>query len=198
MNHSATGTTNIIIAAIGGQGAVVASRIIAQAAFLSGADVKISETHGMSQRGGSIVAHVRYGEKISSPVVETGKADCVISMEQIEGARYASWLKPNGTLITSTQRIDPVTVQTGSVVYPMTILEDLVNLGINVSTIDAPTLACKAGSIKAINVVLAGAYARTSSIKKEYWIEAVSSSMAEKYQSINLKGFELGWNAISL
>lgn len=184
---------NILLSAVGGQGAVLASRILGKMAQNSGLDVKVSEVHGMSQRGGSVVTYVRFGEKIHSPIIEKGTADIILAFEMLEGARYVEWLKPGGTLITSSQRIDPMPVITGAARYPEDLEERFQALPIHYKIIDALTYAKEAGNQKTVNVVLIGALAAITSIEEEKWRTAIKEAVKEKLVDINLKAFELGY-----
>ncbi|MBC2581416.1 indolepyruvate oxidoreductase subunit beta [Clostridium sp. DJ247] len=184
---------NILISAVGGQGALLASRILGKLAQNMELDVKVSEVHGMSQRGGSVITYVKFGEKVFSPTVEEGTADIILAFELLEGARYAEWLKKNGTLIVSTQRIDPMPVITGAVQYPDNLIFELLKLPIKVYSVDALELASEAGSVKAANVVLIGILASTTNIAKEKWEQAIRETVPEKLLEINLKAFELGY-----
>lgn len=149
----------------------------------------------MSQRGGSVVTYVRYGDKVYSPVIETGEADVVLAFEQLEAARFLPYLKVGGTVITSTQRIDPMPVVTGEKEYPQGILEDTEKKGVDVLAVDALELARQAGSQKAVNVVLMGAMAKRLGGDKELWLSAVERCVPQKFLELNKKAFDLGWNA---
>ena len=184
---------NILIAAVGGQGAVLASRILGKVAQNLELDVKVSEVHGMSQRGGSVVTYVRFGEKIHSPIIEKGAADVILAFEMLEGARYVEWLKPGGTLITSRQRIDPMPVITGTAEYPEDLEEQFHSLPIHSKIIDALTYAKEVGNQKTVNVILIGALAAETEIEKEKWHTAIKEVVQEKLVDINLKAFELGY-----
>jgi len=184
---------NILISAVGGQGALLASRILGTLARKNGLDVKVSEVHGMSQRGGSVITHVRFDKKIYSPIIEKGSADFILAFEWLEGARYADWLKRNGVLITSTQKIDPMSVITGSAPYPEQIRERLNELPIQFYPLDALEYAQKAGSIKTVNAVIIGAMAAISGIEKETWYEAVRENVPQRLIDVNLKAFDLGY-----
>ncbi|MBA2853798.1 indolepyruvate oxidoreductase subunit beta [Methanococcus maripaludis] len=185
---------NIVIAAVGGQGAVLASKILGTLAQNLGKDVKVSEVHGMSQRGGSVVAYVKFGEKVYSPVVEKGTADIVLAFEMLEGARYVDYLKENGKLVVNTQKIDPMPVITGDVKYPSDLNEKFEKLKIGYVPVDALSIAKKAGTLKAVNVALIGVLAKNSNIKKEEWIKAIKDTVPEKFLELNLKAFEMGYN----
>lgn len=184
---------NILISAVGGQGALLASRIFAILAEKMGQDIKISEVHGMSQRGGSVVTHVRMGEKVYSPVVEKGTADFIMAFEQLEGARYIDWLKQEGTLIVNTQQIDPMPVVAGAVKYPGDLVKELSELPIKLYSIDAVELAKRSGNVKTANIVLIGILASITDIPKEMWQEAIKETVPEKFVEENLKAFELGY-----
>lgn len=184
---------NILISAVGGQGALLASRILGKLAQKMGKDIKLSEVHGMSQRGGSVVTYVRIGDKVYSPVIEKGTADYIIAFEQLEGARYIEWLKKDGTLILSTQQIDPMPVVTGAVEYPNNLIAELSKLPIKLYTTDAVELATQAGNVKATNVVLIGILASITNISKEIWEEAIKETVPQKLLEVNLKAFELGY-----
>lgn len=186
---------SVMIVGVGGQGTLLASRILGDAMMDQGFDVKVSEVHGMSQRGGSVVTYVRYGDKVYSPVIETGEADVVLAFEQLEAARFLPYLKVGGTVVTSTQKIDPMPVVTGDKAYPQGILEEMEGKGVNVLAVDAMSLAEEAGSQKAVNVVLIGAMARRLGGDKELWLSAVERRVPPKFLEMNKKAFELGWNA---
>ncbi|WP_347130449.1 indolepyruvate oxidoreductase subunit beta, partial [Neglectibacter timonensis] len=172
-----------------------ASRILGYAMMNEGFDVKVSEVHGMSQRGGSVVTYVRYGEKVASPVIETGEADVVLAFEQLEAARFLPYLKAGGTLVTSTQRIDPMPVITGAAEYPEGLLEAISGKGVKLLAVDALSLAEQAGSAKAVNVVLIGAMARGMDVEKEIWLNALEHCVPGKFLEMNKKAFELGYQA---
>ena len=184
---------NILISAVGGQGALLASRILGKLAQNMGLDVKVSEVHGMSQRGGSVVTYVKFGDKIYSPIVEKGSADVILAFEMLEGARYVDWLKKNGTLIVSTQRIDPMPVITGATLYPDNLVSELFKLPIKLYNVDAMELASKAGNVRATNVVLIGILASITTIVKEEWEKAIREVVPAKLLEINLRAFELGY-----
>lgn len=187
---------NILISAVGGQGALLASRIFGSLAKKIGKDIKLSEVHGMSQRGGSVVTYVRMGEKVYSPVVEKGAADFIIAFEQLEGARYVEWLKQDGTLIVNTQQIDPMPVVSGATLYPGNLIKELSQLPINLYSVDAVELAIKAGNVKTANITLIGVLASMTDISKEIWQQAIEETVPEKFLEENLKAFELGYEEI--
>jgi len=185
-----------MIVGVGGQGTLLASRILGAALASEGYDVKVSEVHGMSQRGGSVVTYVKYGEKVYSPIVEKGEADIVLAFEQLEAARWLEYAKPSGKFIVNTQKIDPMTVVTGAAEYPDGVLEKLESAGADVFALDALPLAVEAGSAKAVNVVLIGAMAARTSIQKDVWIGALKSTVPEKFLEMNLRAFELGYSKV--
>ena len=187
-------TKSIMIVGVGGQGTLLASRILGAALVSEGYDVKVSEVHGMSQRGGSVVTYVRYGESVASPIIEKGEADLLLSFEQLEAARWLAYLKTDGKLIINTQTIDPMTVISGADTYPDGVLDALRAAGADVTAIDALSLAVEAGSAKAVNVVLIGVLASKMEIPKETWMQALRDTVPPKFLEMNLKAFELGWN----
>jgi len=187
-------TKSIMIVGVGGQGSLLASRIIGNVLLSQGYDVKVSEVHGMSQRGGSVVTYVKYGDKVYSPVVEKGEADIIVSFELLEAARWLSYLKKGGHLITSDQQLDPMPVITGAAVYPENIVDKLKELGADVISADAVSLAKQAGNAKASNVVLMGLIASKMDFADEVWINAIKQCVPEKFLELNLKAFELGKN----
>lgn len=186
---------SVLIVGVGGQGTLLASRLLGNAVISCGYDVKVSEVHGMSQRGGSVVTYVRYGEQVSSPIIEQGEADMIIAFELLEAARYLSFLKKGGTVVVNNQQIDPMPVITGTAEYPNEILEKMESAGIRTVAIDALKLAEEAGSSKAVNVVLMGVVAREMEIEKEVWVRTIRETVPPKFVDMNLNAFELGYNA---
>lgn len=187
---------SIMIVGVGGQGTLLASRILGSVAQSAGNDVKISEVHGMSQRGGSVVTYVKYGSKVYSPIISLGEADIILSFEELEAYRYASYLKKNGgKMIVNTQQIDPMPVIVGAAEYTKDIIEKLDNSFDSIIPVDALSMATTAGNVKAVNVVLIGVLAKSSEIDKQIWIDAIKSNVPEKFLEINLKAFELGYNS---
>ena len=187
--------TNLMIVGVGGQGSLLASKLLGRLLVDEGYDVKVSEVHGMSQRGGSVVTYVRFGEKVVSPIIDKGEADFIVSFEKLEGARYADYLAPDGKVIVNTQEIDPMPVIIGAATYPTDILDTLASKGASVDAFDALSLANAAGSSKAVNIALMGRLARYLSIPYEKWIEAIGKTVAPKFVAINEKAFSLGYNA---
>ena len=186
-------TTNIMIVGVGGQGTLLASRILGNAVIRQGHDVKVSEVHGMSQRGGSVVTYVKYGEEVYSPVIDKGEADIILAFELLEAYRALPWLKKGGKMIVNEQKINPMPVITGAAKYPADILEKL-GAEIDVTSLDALSLAKQAGNAKAANVVLIGVMAKNTSIPYEEWVETIRTSVPPKFVDVNLKAFELGYN----
>lgn len=188
-------TTSIMIVGVGGQGSLLASKLLGRLLVDEGYDVKVSEVHGMSQRGGSVVTYVRFGEKVYSPIVTQGEADFIISFEKLEAARYAPFLKADGRIIVNTQEIDPMPVIIGADQYPNDVLRELSAKGLQVEALDALTPAMEAGSAKAVNIVLMGRFAKYFDIPKEKWIAAIENTVNPKFVEMNKKAFELGYNS---
>ena len=186
---------SVMIVGVGGQGTLLASRVLGSAMLSQGVDVKVSEVHGMSQRGGSVVTYVRYGDKVYSPIIAQGEADVLLAFEALEAARYLPWLKPEGTVVVNTQQMDPMPVVTGVAEYPKDILGKVREQGVKVVALDALGMAEEAGSSKAVNVVLIGAMAKKLDLPKEVWIDTIKEKVPSKFIDMNLKAFELGYNA---
>ena len=183
---------SIMIVGVGGQGTLLASRILGAALLDCGYDVKVSEVHGMSQRGGSVVTYVRFGDKVYSPIIDKGEADFIVSFEQMEAARYLPYLRENGRIVTNTQRIEPMPVITGAAAYPENLIAKLEEKGAVVDAMDCLTLAEEAGSSKAVNIVLMGRLSKYFDIPAEKWQQAIEALVPEKFRDVNLKAFELG------
>lgn len=188
-------TKSVMIVGVGGQGSLLASRLLGNVILSKGYDVKVSEVHGMSQRGGSVVTYVKYGDSVASPVIEKGEADVIISFEQLEAARWLPYLKKGGKVITSLQKLDPMPVITGAAVYPENIIEKISEKGIDVIAVDALSLAEKAGNAKASNVVLMGVVSQYTDFEEELWQNALEQCVPSKFIDLNKKAFELGINA---
>ena len=187
---------SIMIVGVGGQGTLLASRILGNVLLSQGYDVKVSEVHGMSQRGGSVVTYVKYSEgKVYSPIVELGEADAIISFEVLEAARYVSYLKKGGKIIVSDQQIDPMPVITGAAQYPADIVKKIRDKGIHILDLDALSLAKEAGNAKAANVVLMGALSNIMDFDEQVWLDAVRACVPQKFLELNLKAFDLGRKA---
>ncbi len=188
-------TKNVMIVGVGGQGSLLASKLLGVLLTDEGYDVKVSEVHGMSQRGGSVVTYVRYGDKVYSPIVAEGEADYIISFEKIEAARYANCLKKDGKIIVNLQSIDPMPVIIGNAEYPDGVLDELKDKGVFVDSIDAYALATQAGNGKSTNIVLMGRMAKYLDIEYDKWIAAIKNTVKPQFVDINIKAFELGYNA---
>jgi len=187
-------TKNILIAGVGGQGTLLANRIIGDVLVESGFDVKISEVHGMSQRGGSVTTHVRYGQSVASPIIEKGQADVVLAFEKLEALRYVSYANKNCLFIVNNQEVNPAPVIAGLEAYPQEILAEIISLGLNPVIIDAKAAAIKAGSAKAANVVVIGAFAKHGNLDKQLCINAITKLVPPQHLALNLKAFDLGYN----
>ena len=186
-------TKNIMIVGVGGQGTLLASKLLGRLLLTRDYDVKVSEVHGMSQRGGSVVTYVRYGDKVYSPIIDKGEADYILSFELLEAARAAEWLRPGGTIITNTQQINPMPVITGAASYPEDLLGKLNALGLKVDALDALTLAQEAGSAKAVNLVLLGRLSNYShEFNEDEWMTAIEQSVPQNFLEMNKKAFHLG------
>lgn len=187
-------TRNIMIVGVGGQGSLLASKLLGRLLLSKGYDVKVSEVHGMSQRGGSVVTYVRYGDKVYSPVIDKGQADFIVSFELLEAARWTEYLRPDGKLVTSLQQINPMPVITGAAAYPENLVEKLETAGVDLDAVDALRLAEEAGSAKAVNLVLIGRLSKWFDFPEEDWLEAIEQSVPPHYLELNRKAFLLGKN----
>lgn len=185
-------TKNIMIVGVGGQGTLLASKLLGRLLLSKGYDVKVSEVHGMSQRGGSVVTYVRWGDRVCSPIIDKGQADCVLSFELLEAARYTEYVKPGGRIIVNSQQINPMPVIAGAAAYPENLVEKLGTLDIHVDAFDALSLAEEAGNSKAVNLVLMGRLARHFDFTKEEWMDAIAHSVPPKFLELNKKAFALG------
>lgn len=184
---------NIMVVGVGGQGTLLTSRIIGKTALFQGYDVKLSEVHGMAQRGGSVVTFVRYGEKVNEPTVEEGQADVIIAFELLEALRYAHFLKKDGVMIVNTQKIQPMTVVIGVAKYPENIVEQL-NKEHKVYFVDGNEISNKLGNSKVLNSVVLGASAKYIGFDKQTWLDVVTSTVPPKTIEINTKAFLEGYN----
>ncbi len=187
-------TRNIMIVGVGGQGSLLASKLLGQLFLQEGFDVKVSEVHGMSQRGGSVVTYVRYGSRVFSPVIDKGEADMIISFELLEAARWLPFLRSGGKIITNIQQIDPMPVVTGAMRYPEDLLEKMRDLGADVDAVDGLKIAREAGSPKAVNVVLLGRLSRYFDFDEEVWMKSLKAVVPDKFLDMNIKAFRLGRN----
>ena len=188
-------TKNVMIVGVGGQGSLLASKLLGHLLMEQGYDVKVSEVHGMSQRGGSVVTYVRYGDKVCSPVIDKGEADFIVSFEVLEAARWLSYLKPDGQIVTSTQQIDPMPVITGAAQYPENLVNKMLAAGAKVDALDCLSLAEQAGSAKAVNLVLMGRLSKYFDFSDEAWQKSIEACVPAKFLELNKKAFELGKNA---
>ena len=188
---------NVLIVGVGGQGILLASEVLSKAAMIAGLDVKKSEVHGMSQRGGSVNSHIRFGETVHSPLISDGEADYVLALEKLEALRWESFLKQGGTMIVNDLRIDPASVATGRAEYEKDIIARLENMaasenGTKVIVADATSMALEAGDLRAINMVLLGTLSTCLDFKDEVWSSAMAEHIKPKFMELNLKAFNLG------
>ncbi len=187
-----TEVKSIMIVGVGGQGTLLASRILGSVLTEKGFDVKVSEVHGMSQRGGSVVTYVRFGEKVYSPIVDEGEADYILAFERLEAARWASYLKKGGTLIMNDRPISPMPVITGLMKYPEQVGEKLIDKGVKLISCDALSMAGTAGNAKSVNVVLIGVLSALADFPEEAWQNALKACVKPKFLELNQKAFSLG------
>lgn len=185
-------TKNIMIVGVGGQGSLLASKLLGYLLLNEGYDVKVSEVHGMSQRGGSVVTYVRYGDRVYSPIIDEGEADCIVSFELLEAARWLPYLKEGGTIVTNIQEMDPMPVIMGTMEYPEHLVEKMRAAGAKVDAMDCLKLAEEAGTVKAVNVVLLGRLSHYFDFPMEAWQKAIRACVPPKFLKVNLKAFELG------
>jgi len=185
-------TTNLLLAGVGGQGVILASYLLSQVALEAGFDIKQSEVHGMAQRGGSVVSHLRFGEKVYSPLFTAGTADILLSFEPLEALRYLHWLKPEGTLLYNTVQVNPSTVASGLAVYPHDIQERIAAAHPHVRGIDAVAIAQQAGTARAANLVLLGALSPHLPFTEAQWDTVLRRELAPAILQVNLRAFELG------
>ena len=188
-------TKNVMIVGVGGQGSLLASKLLGRLLLSRGYDIKVSEVHGMSQRGGSVVTYVRFGDKVYSPIIDKGEADFIVSFELLEAARWTEYLKPEGKIITNTQQINPMPVIIGATEYPADLLGKMQAKGIDVDALDALSLAEQAGTSKAVNLVLMGRLAKYFDFSEEEWMAAIEASVPPKFLELNKNAFRLGFNA---
>jgi indolepyruvate ferredoxin oxidoreductase beta subunit len=185
-------TKNIMIVGVGGQGTLLASKLLGRLLLSKNYDIKVSEVHGMSQRGGSVVTYVRYGEKVYSPVIDKGEADVIVSFELLEAARWTEYLKKGGVIITNTQQVNPMPVITGATDYPSDLESKIKAMDINLNAFDALSLAEQAGNSKAVNIVLLGRLSKQFDFTEEEWMTAIEQSVPVKFLELNKKAFLLG------
>lgn len=185
-------TKNIMIVGVGGQGSLLASKLLGQILLSQGYDVKVSEVHGMSQRGGSVVTYVRFGDHVYSPIIDKGEADFIVSFELLEAARYVEFLKPGGHIVVNTQQIDPMPVITGAAEYPTDLIQKMKLVGANVDAMDALSIATQAGSSKAVNIALMGRLSKYFDFTVDAWMDALTACVPKKFLELNKKAFLLG------
>ena len=183
---------NIMIVGVGGQGALLASKTLGQVLLDAGYDVKVSEVHGMSQRGGSVVTYVRYGDKVYSPIVDKGEADFIVSFELLEAARYTEFLRKDGQIVVNTQKIDPMPVITGAAEYPEDLVGKMTSAGLKVDALDCLTLAEQAGTAKSVNIVLMGRLSKYMDFPEDAWLSAIEKLVKPQFLEMNKKAFKLG------
>ncbi len=188
-------TKNIMIVGVGGQGSLLASKLLGYLFLNEGYDVKVSEVHGMSQRGGSVVTYVRYGDRVASPVIDEGEADFIVSFEALESARWLPFLKKDGQIVTNIQQIDPMPVVTGAMEYPENLIQKMRDAGAKVDAMDCVALAEQAGSVKAVNLVLLGRLSHYFDFSDEVWQKAIEACVPAKFLEMNRKAFALGKGA---
>ena len=193
--HEIRHTKHVMIVGVGGQGSLLASKLLGRLLLSEGLDVKVSEVHGMSQRGGSVVTYVRYGEHVYSPVIDEEGADFIVSFELLEAARWLPYLKKDGVIVTNTQQIDPMPVITGNATYPEDLVKKMKETGARVDALNCLELAEKAGSAKAVNLVLMGRLSHYFDLEDEKWQKAIEESVPPRFLEMNRKAFELGRNA---
>ena len=189
---------NILIAGVGGQGTLLTSRIIANVAVNMGWDVKISEVHGMAQRGGSVVSQVRYGEKVYSPIIDKKQGDILLAFEKLEAARWLDYLKPNGLLLVNDDRIDPLPVMSGKAKYPTDIIDKVRTIMPDTVLLNATKIAVDCGNVKAANVVLVGALAAAIGLPEDKVEKAIEQLVPAHVLEINLMAFNEGQKAYKI
>lgn len=185
--------TSIMIVGVGGQGSLLTSRILGNVGLREGYDVKVSEVHGMSQRGGSVVTYVKMAKKVYSPLIEKGEADIILAFEELEALRWVDFVKDEGRMVINAQRIDPLPVIIGKAKYPENIVQKIQQRCPNSISIDALAIARQSGSIKTVNTVLIGLIARSIDIPKKVWMDAIEEIVPAKMLESNLKAFEAGY-----
>lgn len=185
---------NILFVGVGGQGTISASNLLSAALIELGYDVKMSEVHGMAQRGGSVSTQVRYGEKVHSPLIEKGTSDYIISFEKSESGRWLEFLKENGTVISSDHEIRPYSVNMGKEVYPEGIIEEMQEKGYHVKSVDAQSKAIELGNAKVANMVLLGILAKDLGLEKDLLNRLIKQYFKPALQEVNLKAMDLGYS----
>ena len=190
-------TKNILLSGVGGQGTITAAKMLTFGLMEAGYDVKMSEIHGMSQRGGDVVSQVRYSkDRVFSPVIEKGTADIVVSFEEMEALRTLEYLKPDGAVVVNTERIPSMTVLTGAEEYADDIIEEIKKAVERVHTLNASQLAADLGNVKAANVILLGALVKLMGLEDIDWPDIIRKNVKEKFVDLNLKAFQVGMDAV--
>lgn len=189
-------TTNILLSGVGGQGIILASKILATGLMNSGYDVKMSEVHGMAQRGGSVTTQVRFGEKVYSPIIGKGQADILVSFEEMETAKWMEFVKPDGTVVVNTYRIPSAPILIGKADYPDKVLEEVKSNVENTQLLDAGKMAQELGNVKAMNVIMVGALVKGLGLTDIDWQSVIKLLVKEKFVELNLKAFQLGLDAV--
>jgi len=183
---------NILFSGVGGQGILLAGELTAYAQLEAGFDVKKSEVHGMAQRGGSVVAHLKYGERVYSPLIEPGTADIQVAFEELEAARYLPYLHKDSAVVVNTQKILPPAVATGKASYPDNILDELKSRGINVVALDAFAIAREIGELRTANVVMVGAMSNFLSVSPQIFLDVIDQRVKKQFCEVNKKAFQAG------
>lgn len=186
---------NIILVGVGGQGIILVSKILTTGLLKAGYDVKMSEVHGMAQRGGSVSTQVRYGEKVYSPIIGQGKADILVSFEKMEAARWAEYLKPNGKMVVNNYEIPSITIASGKAEYPQNVLESL-SATFDTTTLDATAAAVEVGNIRTQNIVLLGALVKAFDLTEINWEEVLTEVLPQKVQEVNIRAFRKGMELV--
>lgn len=186
---------NILLVGVGGQGTILVSKILSNGLLQAGYDVKMSEIHGMAQRGGSVSTQVRYGEKVYSPIIGVGDADILVSFETMESIRWLEFLKPEGIAVINEHEIPSAPILTGKAVYPEGVIEEI-RTKVNTKVINAAEIAERLGNTKVMNVVLLGALIKSMSLTDIDWESIVRESVKEKFVEINIKALNAGMEAV--
>ncbi len=189
-------TTDIVICGVGGQGIILASNVLCQTAFLEGYDVKKSEVHGMAQRGGSVITHVRIGAKVYSPLIEQGNSDILLAFEKLEAMRYIHYLKKNGTAIVNDRKIPPMSVLTGAASYPLNIETNLKRHG-KIYYVDAEKVALELGNIRTVNIILLGVLSHHLWFKNRSWKASITKNVKKKFVDLNIAAFNKGSSVLA-
>ena len=190
-------TKNILLSGVGGQGTITAAKMLTFGLMEAGYDVKMSEIHGMSQRGGDVVSQVRYSkEKVFSPVIEKGTADIVVSFEQMEALRTLDYLKPDGAVVVNMEKIPSMTVLTGAEEYAEDVIDEIKKAASRVHTLNASEMAAELGNVKAANVILLGALVKLMGLDDIDWEDIIRKNVKDKFVELNLKAFQVGANAV--